>query len=50
MEMDTKKQVIVCHKGRCSEEMISEQGFETQFNYTNIVDRIQRDLFNNMVK
>ncbi len=48
--MENTKQVVVCHKGRCSEEGVLEKEFESLFNNSNIVDQIQHDLTNNILK
>jgi len=48
METNTNRQVIVCHKGKCSEEGIVEKEFDSLFNDSNVVDKIQHDLFDNM--
>jgi len=50
METNTKKQVIVCHKGKCSEEGIIEREFDSLFSGGSVVDKIQHDLMDNMFK
>ena len=50
METNIKKQVIVCHKGKCSDEGIVETGFDSLFSGSDVVNKIQRELFNNMIK
>ena len=50
METNIKKQVIVCHSGKCSEEGVIESEFDSLFNDSDVVDSIQRELFNNMIK
>ncbi|MDP7140974.1 MAG: hypothetical protein QF362_00565 [Candidatus Woesearchaeota archaeon] len=38
-------QKIICRKGKCYEEDSMETKFDNMFDYTNIVDQIQHDLW-----
>ena len=41
------KQTIMCQKGKCFEADTKEHELESLFQDTNIVGRINRDIFNN---
>jgi len=40
-------QKIVCHKGRCFETDMLKSEFDSLFDDSNLVERIQRDLWKN---
>jgi len=42
-------QKIICKKGRCYEDESIETEFDSLFEETNIVNQIQKDLWNNMM-
>jgi hypothetical protein len=44
------KQKIMCQKGRCYEEDTLETQFDSLFDDSNIVEQIQHDIMNYMMK